>query len=506
MVLRHSYSSFFRRGTSAGSIILLCWLAIGCAGYTQKQAATAPSTSTLTLSSSAFDFQTIAVGQKATQNLTLTNSGKDALQVSAISLSSDQFLITGPAVPRTILPGASLAYTVTFAPTTSGSATASLNISASSDVRPRGIPLKGTGTAPSSSSLTLSSSAFDFQTVLVGQKATQNLTLSNSGKDPLQVSAISLASDQFSVTGPSIPRTILPGNTLAYTVTFAPTTSGSATASLNISASSDVQPTAIPLKGTGQKALANLVITPSVISFGNHPLKSTSTQNVTLQNTGDINVSLQGVTVSGAGFGFADLSPGFSLAPNQKVIFQVWFSPKTAGPASGTLTLLSANLSSPGSLGLSGDGVTPAPTPAPHACSHACSYACSHACPYACSHACPYACPHACSYACSHACSDYPAFCRFELGRQLQSGDWLSRLPQRDFRLHLQPAEWDHHHCLELLGFHSDFRDDLLLRCHVCEFHRCGERLLQSSHRGHPVGSKSEARFRQIAAVVLCFA
>jgi hypothetical protein len=35
------------------------------------------------------------------------------------------------------------------------------------------------------------------------------------------------------------------------------------------------------------------------------------------RNTGDVNLTINGVTV--AGFGYADLSPGYSLPPNQKV-------------------------------------------------------------------------------------------------------------------------------------------------------------------------------------------
>jgi hypothetical protein len=225
---------------------------------------------------------------------------------------------------------------------------------------------KSASPSPSTNAvLSLSAASFDFQTVVVGQKSTQNLTLSNSGKDAVQVSAITLASDQFSVTGPSVPRTILPGNSLAYTVTFAPTTAADTTASLSISNSGSSHVATVPLKGHGEKAFANLAITPAVINFGNLALKTTSTQNITLQNTGDINLALQGVTVSGTGFGYADLSPGFSLAPNQKVTFQVWFSPKSAGPASGTLTLLSANLSSPGTVSLSGDGISSSTAPPP---------------------------------------------------------------------------------------------------------------------------------------------
>jgi hypothetical protein len=104
------------------------------------------------------------------------------------------------------------------------------------------------------------------------------------------------------------------------------------------------------------------VITPASVNFGNLALNATSTQNVTLQNSGSVSLTLQGVTVAGSGFGYSSLSPGLSLAPNQQVVFQVWFSPTVAGPASATVSLLSPSLSSPATLSLTGDGVSSTPT------------------------------------------------------------------------------------------------------------------------------------------------
>jgi hypothetical protein len=215
--------------------------------------------------------------------------------------------------------------------------------------------------------LSVSTKSFDFQNVIVGQTVSRTFSIANTGSAPLQISALSVSNKEFTITGPSVPRTILPANSASYTLTFAPTAAGSASGSVNVSTDTVVNAGLISLAGKGESGFANLVITPNAVSFGNLALKNTSTQNVTLQNTGDINLSLQGVTVSGAGFGYSDLSPGFSLAPNQKVTFQVWFAPKVAGPATATLTLLSSNLSSPGTLNMSGDGVsssTPTPPPA----------------------------------------------------------------------------------------------------------------------------------------------
>ena len=224
--------------------------------------------------------------------------------------------------------------------------------------------------APESSSqqqqlpqLTLSATSFGFNTVVVGQSATETLTVTNSGTAPLVISALAISNDQFSYTGPSVPRTILPANSISYTVGFAPTASGNASGTFSITSNASPATASVSLSGTGEKAFADLVITPASIAFGNLNLQAKSTQNVTLQNTGDMSLSIQGVTLVGAGFGYADLSPGFSLAPDQKLTFQVWFSPTTAGPASATLSFLSPSLSSPGTMQLTGDGVSSTPPP-----------------------------------------------------------------------------------------------------------------------------------------------
>jgi len=219
--------------------------------------------------------------------------------------------------------------------------------------------------------LSVSAKSLDFQSVAVGQQATKAFTVTNTGTAPVQVTTVSVTDKQFSVTG-LLPQTLAPQNTATYTLTFAPTNEGSVSAAVDIATGTTQGPATISLRGRGA-GRTNLVINPSAISFGNLALKSTSTQNVTLENTGSSAVTLQGVTVSGAGFGYSDLSPGYSIPPNQKLTFQVWFSPKVVGPAAATLTLLSPSLSSPRTLSMSGDGVsttgspTPTPTPTPTA-------------------------------------------------------------------------------------------------------------------------------------------
>jgi hypothetical protein len=116
-------------------------------------------------------------------------------------------------------------------------------------------------------------------------------------------------------------------------------------------------------------AVAAVQVTPSSLSFGNQTLQSTATQNATIKNTGNTNITINGITVVGAGFGYSALSPGSTLTPNQSVTFQVWFRPQISGSAAGSISILSSNLSTPASISVSGAGVTSAPTspaPVPH--------------------------------------------------------------------------------------------------------------------------------------------
>ena len=215
--------------------------------------------------------------------------------------------------------------------------------------------------------IALSSTSFDFKTVVLGQTVTQSLHFSNSGTAPLSISGLSVSDKQFSIAGPSVPRVVLPNMGLDYTLSFTPSAAGAATASLKIASNAMNTVAAVSLTGTGEKVIAAATVSPSSMNFGTLTLQTISTKNVTLQNSGDVNITISGITVVGAGFGFSNISPGYSLSPSKSVTFQVWFKPTVKGPASGTVNILSANLSSPATMSLSGDGAssTPAPPPPP---------------------------------------------------------------------------------------------------------------------------------------------
>jgi hypothetical protein len=218
--------------------------------------------------------------------------------------------------------------------------------------------------------LSVSASSLNFQTVVVGQTGQQSLQLTNNEKSSVKVNAVSLSSSQFTMAGPSAPFTVKPSQSVSYTVTFAPTTAGAQSATLNIASKAPVSPQVVSLSGTGEKAVATLVVSPPTVNFGNQTVKTMKSQTVSLQNTGDVGLTIQGVTGGGGAFSYSDLSPGTTIGAGQQITFQVSFDPTATGAASATLSFTSSGLSSPGTLSLNGDGVNasapPPSTPQAH--------------------------------------------------------------------------------------------------------------------------------------------
>jgi ASPM-SPD-2-Hydin domain-containing protein/centrosomal CEP192-like protein len=209
--------------------------------------------------------------------------------------------------------------------------------------------------------LVITPNVIDFKSVVVGQKNTQTIQLSNPGSAPLAVTQIQVSGKGFLLTPATLPLKLSPGSSKSLTLAFDPVAPGNATGTLSVMTDDSKISGSVPVSGVGEKAVAQLQVTPASLNFGNLKVQTTSSKNVTLKNTGDVNVTINGVTLTGSGFGFSDLTPGFSLAPQQQLTFQVWFKPVTKGAASGKLALISSSLAAPVSLPLAGDGTTTAP-------------------------------------------------------------------------------------------------------------------------------------------------
>jgi fibronectin type 3 domain-containing protein len=101
---------------------------------------------------------------------------------------------------------------------------------------------------------------------------------------------------------------------------------------------------------------SQLSITPASVTFGTFYLGSSSSQTVTLTDTGSASVVVSGETVTGTGFSTSGLSIPLTLAGGQSASFTVTFAPAAAGSATGSVSVVSNASNSPSSLPLTGTG------------------------------------------------------------------------------------------------------------------------------------------------------
>jgi N-acetylneuraminic acid mutarotase len=215
--------------------------------------------STLAAAPSSIAFGNVAVGQSGAINLQLTNQGSSNLVVDATSITgtnAGQFSDTfNDAANVTLGPGASTTITVTFAPTSTGSKTATLSIAHSGTNTPLLVPLGGSGVTQPAPTLGVSPGSLAFGNVIVAQSSGLNLQLTNQGTSNLVVDATTITgtdagqfSDNFN---DAANVTLGPGASTTVVVTFAPTSTGSKTATLSIAHSGSNTPVQVPLSGTG---------------------------------------------------------------------------------------------------------------------------------------------------------------------------------------------------------------------------------------------------------------
>jgi Abnormal spindle-like microcephaly-assoc'd, ASPM-SPD-2-Hydin len=140
-------------------------------------------------------------------------------------------------------------------------------------------------------------------------------------------------------------------------------TSGCAGVVMGSSASGSGAPAATPTKTpTPQpQAQAQLSATPTNASFPGVATGSSSSQTITLQNSGTANVTISSASVTGAGFSTSGLTVPMSMAPGQNTTFNVVFTPGSAGNVTGSISLLSNAPNSPLAISATGSGVISAP-------------------------------------------------------------------------------------------------------------------------------------------------
>lgn len=214
----------------------------------------------------------------AAQTVTLTNAGTSALTINSIGLSgtnASDFAQTNtcPLSPATLAVNGSCTFSVTFTPAATGTRTTSISINDNAAGSPHAVALSGTGIT-SAPAVTLNPTSVNFGNQNVGTSSSpQTLTLTNTGTLPLSINSIALSgtnASEFAQTNtcPLSPNTLASNTACTITITFTPGTTGSRSASVNVSDNAPGSPQSIPLSGTGVTHTSGVSLIGSVTANG----------------------------------------------------------------------------------------------------------------------------------------------------------------------------------------------------------------------------------------------
>ena len=310
----------------------------------------------LSPSTTAMSFGNVTSGSSSTQSVKLNNTGNSSVSISQVNVSGAGFSASGIALPLTLAAGQSASLNVAFAPTATGTVTGKVAIVSNATNSPATVTLSGAGVQQLLPQLSVVPASASFGNVTVGTTNTQTVTLSNTGSANLNVSQVTVSGSGFGLSGLTLPLTVAPGKSAAFTVSFGPTAASNATGSVSILSNAPNSPTTIALSGSGVAASLQLTASPTSLSYGNVTVGSSGSKTVTLTNTGNSSVSISQLSVSGAGFTASGLTPPLGLTAGQSTTFSVKFAPTVAGSASGSVSVANSS-NSPTQIALTGTGV-----------------------------------------------------------------------------------------------------------------------------------------------------
>jgi hypothetical protein len=356
-------------GSPAGNITLVT----NMSGLSQLQiavAAKAVNAGSMSASPASVPFGNVSVGKSQNQTVTITNPGGSSVTISAASASSAAYTLSGLTLPKTLGAGQSVTLTIAFLPKSSGTANGNISITGSASLTTSLGQGKSTGQASKSTSLTVAVSgsgvaagqlnvspgALSFGNVTVGKTSTQTATLSNSGNSSITVNQVTASGSGFSLSGLSLPATLAAGQSLPFSVVFAPKAGGSVSGSVAITSSASNA--SVTLSGTGVTPGA-LVANPTSISFGNVQAGSSKNVSETVTNTGGSAVKISSAIATGSDFSISGLTIPATLNAGQSATFTVTFAPQSSGSSSGNIAIASDAPNPTLNIGLSGGSAAP---------------------------------------------------------------------------------------------------------------------------------------------------
>lgn len=297
------------------------------------------------------------------QTVTVTNTGSGHLTISRMTFNTNDYSVVPGSDQCTnvlVAAGASCTFQLQYNPQMSGTDNGTLQLWDNTVAGVETVQMTGTGAAP-----TISANGPPYGTVPVGQSSTQTMTITNGGPGSMLISRMAFSGgnvNDFSFLN-SIDhctgQTVAAGASCTTTITFTPSAVGYEQTTVLIYANTGTQPGYVPIliNGTGGAALISV---PGSVGYGLQPITSARTMTIQPYNTGNMNLNVTGIFITGANAGdfviTSESCTSAAVAPGGFCTINVAFGPSTLGGKTATLTVSSNAQNGSQATALSGNG------------------------------------------------------------------------------------------------------------------------------------------------------
>src|SRR6201984_3363033 len=146
--------------------------------------------------------------------------------------------------------------------------------------------------------LSTSATSLSFGNVSVGNNKIQSVTIKNTGTTAVNLSQASITGAGYSVASGNSSVSIPEGQSGTIQIQMAPASAGVYNGNLSIESDAANSPVKVALTGTGTEPV--LAVSPGTLQFGNVKVGQSTTQPVTLTNSGNVELVLHTAHISGA--------------------------------------------------------------------------------------------------------------------------------------------------------------------------------------------------------------
>ncbi|MCP4132981.1 MAG: choice-of-anchor D domain-containing protein [bacterium] len=294
--------------------------------------------------------------------ITIANAGSGDLQITDVILSDpSNFTLEKPGT-NSIAPGKSTTMKVTFSPASAGIFIAAITIyNNDSDEGIYVLNIKGTGTSLAQPEIAVEvkdagynsgGSAYSFGTITTGYSSpVVQFSIENKGEGDLSISGIVLSDTTNYRLGNTAAASIAAGSSTSFSLTFAPSSTGTFNAAVTISSNDSDEGTFIlNITGTGTNTAApEIALTSGGSEYSSGGTAYSFDPVVTgqtgpavefaIENQGSAALSVSTIVLSDtSNFTLKNATAG-SIAAGKKSLFRVQFNPAATGTFTASITI-----------------------------------------------------------------------------------------------------------------------------------------------------------------------